>query len=643
MKKIIFIFTLLMATISIAQTTYVPDDNFEHYLETHDANGNLVSVGDPNSMGNGSDYDDYVTTANINAVTSLYIASLNIADLTGIEDFSSLILLSCNNNQLTGLDVSQNTALTELNCYQNQLTVLDLSHNTALTELNCSYNQLNTLDISQNTGLSKLYCASNQLTGLNLSHNTSLTRLGCQYNQLTGLDLSHNANLFDLNCSANHLTDLDLSNNTGLILLNCASNQLTALNVSQNTALTKIWCLNNQLAELNVQNGHNNNISNSNFSAMNNPDLTCIQVDNPAYSTTTWTQIDTTSSFSQNCHFNETYVPDDNFEAYLEANGMGNGISNDDYVTTANINTVTNLNVHNQNIADLTGIEDFTDLTILYCYQNQLTNIDITYNTALTSLWCSENQLTDLDISQNTALTQLYCGNNQLTSLDVSHNTALIKINCFINLLNTLDTSHNTTLTELYCGRNQLNNLDVSQNIALSRLSCLNNQLTDLDLSHNTALTMIDCRNNQLTGLNVKNGNNSNISGSNFKVTNNLNLSCIFVDDVAYSEANWTQIDANSHFVTTQTECDALSIGNEALKSGLKIYPNPISDRLYIQSENKKNLIIKLYNLIGQKLISSKTNTGYLMLNTSTLPAATYVVEITIGEESIFYNIVKSE
>jgi len=37
----------------------------------------------------------------------------------------------------------------------------------------------------------------------------------------------------------------------------------------------------------------------------------------------------------------QTYIPDDNFEAYLEAHGMGNGILNDDYVTTANINTVT--------------------------------------------------------------------------------------------------------------------------------------------------------------------------------------------------------------------------------------------------------------------------------------------------------------
>ena len=39
----------------------------------------------------------------------------------------------------------------------------------------------------------------------------------------------------------------------------------------------------------------------------------------------------------------QTYVPDDNFEDYLEANGMGNGIANDDYVTTSHINTLTTI------------------------------------------------------------------------------------------------------------------------------------------------------------------------------------------------------------------------------------------------------------------------------------------------------------
>ena len=113
-----------------------------------------------------------------------------------------------------------------------------------------------------------------------------------------------------------------------------------------------------------------------------------------------------------------TYVPDDNFEDYLEANGMGNGISSDDYVTTANINTVTYLNVADDNISDLTGIEDFIALTYLDCHTNELTSLDVSQNTALTILFCEYNQLICLDISSNTALTYLYCQDNLLEQLN---------------------------------------------------------------------------------------------------------------------------------------------------------------------------------------------------------------------------------
>ena len=117
----------------------------------------------------------------------------------------------------------------------------------------------------------------------------------------------------------------------------------------------------------------------------------------------------------------QTYVPDDNFEAYLEANGMGNGIVNDDSVTTANINTIISLYVQNQTISDLTGIEDFTSLGNLNCINNNLINLDLSQNTALYQLACSYNQLTSLDLSQNTALDSLGCENNQLTSLDLKN------------------------------------------------------------------------------------------------------------------------------------------------------------------------------------------------------------------------------
>ena len=63
----------------------------------------------------------------------------------------------------------------------------------------------------------------------------------------------------------------------------------------------------------------------------------------------------------------KTYVPDDNFENYLETNGMGDGIAINDSVLTANIDTITQLLPAWSSIADLTGIEDFTSLTYLNC------------------------------------------------------------------------------------------------------------------------------------------------------------------------------------------------------------------------------------------------------------------------------------
>ncbi len=123
-------------------------------------------------------------------------------------------------------------------------------------------------------------------------------------------------------------------------------------------------------------------------------------------------------------------------------------------------------------LTSLRGIEYFESLTVLKCYGNQLTSLDVSKNTALTELDCSYNQLTSLDISKNTTLTELDCNDNQLTSLDVSKNTALTELDCNWNQLTTLDVSKNSKLTELWCSRNLLTILDVSKNTALTQLWC---------------------------------------------------------------------------------------------------------------------------------------------------------------------------
>ncbi len=108
----------------------------------------------------------------------------------------------------------------------------------------------------------------------------------------------------------------------------------------------------------------------------------------------------------------QTYVPDDNFEAALEYMGIGNGIPNDNYVTTSNISDITNLNIYGQGISDLTGIEDFLSLINLEAQYNQLTSIDLSNNIALKILFISDNQLTQLDISNNPLINILHTFNN---------------------------------------------------------------------------------------------------------------------------------------------------------------------------------------------------------------------------------------
>ena len=252
-----------------------------------------------------------------------------------------------------------------------------------------------------------------------------------------------------------------------------------------------------------------------------------------------------------------TYVPDDNFENYLEANGMGDGIALNDYVFTTAIDTVEFVGVPASNIADLTGIEDFTSLTGLMCDVNQLTYLDLSQNTNLTYLECWSNQLTFLDVSQSINLTILSCESNQLTSLDVSNNANLESLMCFSNQIISLDVSQNIALTFLSCWDNQLSSLDVSQNINLENLGVENNQLSSLDVSQNSELIYLACGYNQLTFLDLRNGNNMNITspspnGTGFWSVNNPELTCINVDDSLWSSNNWSvanlSIDPQQYF-----------------------------------------------------------------------------------------------
>ncbi len=321
--------------------------------------------------------------------------------------------------------------------------------------------------------------------------------------------------------------------------------------------------------------------------------------------------------FSGFVYSQQTYVPDDNFENYLEthdangntvsvgdANSLGNGIANDDYVLTSRISTVHQLHIQGLNITDLTGIEDFQNLYTLDCNDNDLTTLNISQNTHLIKLDCSFNQLTDLDVTQNVFLQSFSCSNNQLTSLDVSQNPDLMRFWCSNNQLTGIDVSNNLDLEWFVFSYNQLTDIDVSHNIHLELLACEHNQLTSLNVSQLYNLEWLECFSNQLTELRMKIGSSPNLTT--FDATYNPNLICVFVDSAWFMNNNWpAAIDATATYVETQAECDALRT-DEAFKETINVYPNPINEYFNIQAASELSIkSISIQNIQGQTVYKS--------------------------------------
>lgn len=187
-------------------------------------------------------------------------------------------------------------------------------------------------------------------------------------------------------------------------------------------------------------------------------------------------------------------IPDPDFLQALQNHSPAIDANKDGLIQVSEAKTVDILYASFKSIKSLKGIEAFTSLTVLYCSNNDLSELDLSANPLLTELDCSYNKLKELDVSSNMVLNYLdcsdnkiaqlklnksietlFCGNNKLTELNVSNNVALHTLLCSENKLSTLDLSNNLNLTKLACNSNALNTLDLSRNIKLNVVSCFFN------------------------------------------------------------------------------------------------------------------------------------------------------------------------
>lgn len=176
-------------SIEKVKVTKIPNQNFEHYLETHDENGKNVDIGSKNSLGDGIINNNLVFTSRISSVTDLIISNKNIENINGIEDFVQLKHLNISNNSITDIDLSKNLMLESLIANENKIRSIVLETNHNLREVNLNENNLKQIYISNLLNLIKFSANDNELIEINLNKNINLTDLHLQRNQLKEIDL----------------------------------------------------------------------------------------------------------------------------------------------------------------------------------------------------------------------------------------------------------------------------------------------------------------------------------------------------------------------------------------------------------------------------------------------------------------------
>lgn len=161
MKLISSVILFIISEMCFSQITLIPDQGFEQAL----IDLNIDSDGVINGQ---------VLTSDVNSVTDLILNLFNvntiaITDLTGIEAFTNLEILTIVNSNISSLDVSNNLQLRVLVCRNNILTSLNLSANLNLEFLDISndgdiepFNDFTELDLSNNPNINSIQ-ATNML------------------------------------------------------------------------------------------------------------------------------------------------------------------------------------------------------------------------------------------------------------------------------------------------------------------------------------------------------------------------------------------------------------------------------------------------------------------------------------------------
>ena len=464
------------------------------------------------------DEDGYLTTDELEEIT--YIDFTEHTDynllnsLEGIEYFTNLSWLICNNGGIDTLDLSANTKLYQVEVQNHNMTELDLTGLTNLRYLNCSGNKLTELDISDCAGLKELKCSSNHdLTELDVTNNPNIKNAVEFGEEQTydGFRKFYQANSY----YGDNVLWID--SDVGIIGAVAAISgvYIDEYSFPDGAFRSKVA----SSYDINPQNGW--------LSAKEAAAVTSMSLGSAVEDSTGIEYFTALTSFTsydgQFASLDLSASPNlERIELYR--------CSNLTVLNVAGLENLTYFRLVDSSVLpalDLAGCTNLTDVCIdrytvmegalaslyltgcfalesLTCWDQSLAALDLTDCTALKELSLTGNELTALDVSSCTLLTELDVGNNDLTALDISACTELQSLDCSGNCLTALDVSHNPALTRIAMYSNPIaGKLDVSGCPELCGLSANETNVTSVDLSGCEALEYLYLRGTGITSLDI--------------------------------------------------------------------------------------------------------------------------------------------
>lgn len=184
---------------------------------------------------------------------NLYWNPVKSLDLSGNPN---LEVLDASYTAIKNLDVSANKNLIALTAYANgeeendlfgRISEINLAGLSNILYLDLHNQDLSALDVSDQTLLRTLNLTNNSIAALAIDKNPELRQIRAGGNNLTAIDLSANTELIELDLSDNDISEIDVAANKKLETLSLSNNLISRLDTHMLTELGRLYINGNGL------------------------------------------------------------------------------------------------------------------------------------------------------------------------------------------------------------------------------------------------------------------------------------------------------------------------------------------------------------------------------------------------------------